>query len=147
MAEAPGGAAVEAEYELVEVGRKMLLADRAVMGAQQPALDEAEHQMDGGQPQRRRPRLWLGRSACGCSRRRRGPDNRTSRRSRRAAGGWLGWAALPSVVVIGAAAALLLALAQGLGGAKLALTGKLAFGPHLALAFWLVWLLGPLSVG
>jgi leader peptidase (prepilin peptidase)/N-methyltransferase len=64
-----------------------------------------------------------------------------------AAGAWLGWAALPSVVVIGAAAALLLALAQAQGGAKLALTGKLAFGPHLALAFWLVWLFGPLVVG
>jgi leader peptidase (prepilin peptidase) / N-methyltransferase len=64
-----------------------------------------------------------------------------------AAGAWLGWAALPSVVVIGAALALALALAQALGGAKLALTGKLAFGPHLALAFWLVWLFGPLILG
>jgi leader peptidase (prepilin peptidase)/N-methyltransferase len=64
-----------------------------------------------------------------------------------AAGAWLGWAALPSVVVIGAAIALALALAQALGGAKLALTGKLAFGPHLALAFWLVWLFGPLIPG
>jgi leader peptidase (prepilin peptidase)/N-methyltransferase len=61
-----------------------------------------------------------------------------------AAGAWLGWAALPSVVLIGAALALALALAQALGGAKLALTGQVAFGPHLALAFWLVWLLGPL---
>jgi leader peptidase (prepilin peptidase)/N-methyltransferase len=64
-----------------------------------------------------------------------------------AAGAWLGWAALPSVVVVAAVAALTLALAQALGGAKLALAGKLAFGPHLALAFWLVWLFGPLIVG
>jgi len=64
-----------------------------------------------------------------------------------AAGAWLGWAALPSVVVIGAVLALALALAQALGGAKLVLTGKLAFGPHLALALWLVWLFGPLIVG
>ncbi len=63
------------------------------------------------------------------------------------AGAWLGWAALPSVVVIAAVAALALALAQALGGAKLRLTGKLAFGPHLALAFWLVWLFGPLVPG
>jgi leader peptidase (prepilin peptidase)/N-methyltransferase len=63
------------------------------------------------------------------------------------AGAWLGWAALPSVVVVAAVAALTLALAQALGGAKLALAGKLAFGPHLALAFWLVWLFGPLIVG
>jgi leader peptidase (prepilin peptidase)/N-methyltransferase len=61
-----------------------------------------------------------------------------------AAGAWLGWAALPGVVLIGAALALALALAQALGGAKLVLTGQVAFGPHLALAFWLVWLLGPL---
>jgi leader peptidase (prepilin peptidase)/N-methyltransferase len=64
-----------------------------------------------------------------------------------AAGAWLGWAALPSVVVIAAVLALALALAQALGCAKLALTGKLAFGPHLALAFWLVWLCGPLILG
>lgn len=64
-----------------------------------------------------------------------------------AAGAWLGWAALPSVVVIGAVLALALALVQALGGARLALTGKLAFGPHLALAFWLVWLCGPLILG
>ena len=64
-----------------------------------------------------------------------------------AAGAWLGWAALPSVVVIAAALALAFALAQAQGGAKLALTGRLAFGPHLALAFWLVWLFGPLVVG
>ena len=64
-----------------------------------------------------------------------------------AAGAWLGWAALPSVVLIAAVLALALALVQALGGAKLALTGKLAFGPHLALAFWLVWLFGPLILG
>ena len=64
-----------------------------------------------------------------------------------AAGAWLGWAALPSVVVLAAASALALALAQAMAGAKLRLTGKLAFGPHLALAFWLVWLLGPLIPG
>jgi leader peptidase (prepilin peptidase)/N-methyltransferase len=64
-----------------------------------------------------------------------------------AAGAWLGWAALPSVVVIGAVAALALALAQAMAGAKLRLTGRIAFGPHLALGFWLVWLFGPLVPG
>jgi leader peptidase (prepilin peptidase) / N-methyltransferase len=62
-----------------------------------------------------------------------------------AAGAWLGWQALPSVVLIAAACAL--ALAAALGGAKLAWTSKVAFGPHLALAFWLVWLFGPVVVG
>jgi leader peptidase (prepilin peptidase)/N-methyltransferase len=64
-----------------------------------------------------------------------------------AAGAWLGWPALPGLVVIAAVSALALALADALAGAKLAWTGKLAFGPYLALAFWLVWLFGPVIVG
>ena len=64
-----------------------------------------------------------------------------------AAGAWLGWQALPSVVVIAAASGLALALATALGGSKLAWTSRIAFGPHLALAFWLVWLLGPVVIG
>ena len=46
-----------------------------------------------------------------------------------------------------AASGLALALASALGGAKLAWTSRLAFGPHLALAFWLVWLFGPVVIG
>ena len=64
-----------------------------------------------------------------------------------AAGAWLGWQALPSVVVIAAASGLALALATALGGSKLAWTSRIAFGPHLALAFWLAWLLGPVVIG
>ena len=41
-----GGAAVEAEHELVEIGREMLGRDRAVVGAEQRTLGEAEHQVD-----------------------------------------------------------------------------------------------------
>ena len=50
VAEVLGRAAVEAEVELVEIGRQMLLADRTVVGAEQPALGEAEDQMDRWQP-------------------------------------------------------------------------------------------------
>ena len=64
-----------------------------------------------------------------------------------AAGAWLGWQALPSVVVIAAACGLALALATTLGGVKLGWTSRIAFGPHLALAFWLVWLFGPVVIG
>jgi leader peptidase (prepilin peptidase)/N-methyltransferase len=64
-----------------------------------------------------------------------------------AAGAWLGWQALPGVVVMAAASGLALALATALGGGKLAWTSRVAFGPHLALAFWLVWLGGPLVIG
>jgi leader peptidase (prepilin peptidase)/N-methyltransferase len=64
-----------------------------------------------------------------------------------AAGAWLGWQGLPSVVLIAAIAALALALATAFGGGKLAWTSRIAFGPHLALAFWLVWLCGPVVIG
>ena len=53
MADALGGAAVEAEDELVEIGRQMLGADGAVVGAEQPALGEAEDQVDRRQAERR----------------------------------------------------------------------------------------------
>jgi leader peptidase (prepilin peptidase) / N-methyltransferase len=61
-----------------------------------------------------------------------------------AGGAWLGWQALPSVVALAAVVALALALAGALAGGKLGATTKIAFGPHLALAIWLVWLYGPL---
>lgn len=62
-------------------------------------------------------------------------------------GAWLGWQALPSVVVIAAASALAVALAGAIAGAKLAATTRIAFGPYLALGIWLVWLYGPFIVG
>jgi leader peptidase (prepilin peptidase)/N-methyltransferase len=61
-----------------------------------------------------------------------------------AGGAWLGWQALPSVVALAAAIALALALAGALAGGKLSATTKIAFGPYLALAIWVVWLYGPL---
>jgi leader peptidase (prepilin peptidase)/N-methyltransferase len=64
-----------------------------------------------------------------------------------AAGAWLGWYGLPSVVLIAAVSALTVALATTLGGGKLGWTSRIAFGPHLALAFWLVWLFGPVVIG
>jgi leader peptidase (prepilin peptidase)/N-methyltransferase len=60
-----------------------------------------------------------------------------------AAGAWLGWQALPGVVAVGALCALAVALARTVAGDTLSATTKIAFGSYLALAFWLVWLLGP----
>jgi leader peptidase (prepilin peptidase)/N-methyltransferase len=60
-----------------------------------------------------------------------------------AAGAWLGWHALPGVVVLAALCALAVALARTVAGGTLSATTKVAFGSYLALAFWLVWLLGP----
>src|SRR3954469_22490591 len=52
VADPLGGAAVEAERVLVEIGGEVLLAHRAVVGAEEPALDEAQHQGDRRQPGR-----------------------------------------------------------------------------------------------
>jgi prepilin signal peptidase PulO-like enzyme (type II secretory pathway) len=50
-------------------------------------------------------------------------------------------------VLIAAVSALAMALAAAFGGGKLAWTSRIAFGPHLALSFWLVWLFGPVVMG
>jgi leader peptidase (prepilin peptidase)/N-methyltransferase len=64
-----------------------------------------------------------------------------------AAGAWLGWVALPSVVLLAALSGLSLALVRGLFRGGLDHREPLPFGPHLCLGFWLVWLYGPLSLG
>ena len=61
-----------------------------------------------------------------------------------AAGAWVGWVGLPSVVLIAATAALAVALAQGLAGRRMGLGEAVPFGSYLALATWIVWLYGPL---
>jgi hypothetical protein len=43
---AAGGAAVEAEHELVEVGLQVRLVDRSLVGAEQPALGERRDPVD-----------------------------------------------------------------------------------------------------
>jgi leader peptidase (prepilin peptidase)/N-methyltransferase len=61
-----------------------------------------------------------------------------------AAGAWLGWAALPSVLLIACAFAFLwIALTVARGG-RPALERRIAFGAPLCLAIWIVWLRGPL---
>ena len=63
-----------------------------------------------------------------------------------AAGLWVGWQGVWSVLLIASASALLVVLASALRGARL--TGKtpLAFGPYLCLATWLVVLYGPIGL-
>ena len=61
-----------------------------------------------------------------------------------AAGAWLGWPALPGLVVVAAALALAIALVRAASGERLAAATRIAFGPYLALALWLFWLYGPL---
>lgn len=61
-----------------------------------------------------------------------------------AAGAWLGWAGLPSVIVIASLGGLAWLAVAALRGQALSADKRLPFGPFLAGAFWLVWLYGPL---
>ena len=64
-----------------------------------------------------------------------------------AAGAWVSWAGLPSVLLLAAAGALAgHLLAARLTGQRLE-GREFPFGPYLAAALWLVWLYGPLVVG
>ena len=62
-----------------------------------------------------------------------------------AAGAWVSWQGLPSVVLWAAAAGLLGALVQARLGGGLEPDRELPFGPYLAGGLWLVWLYGPLG--
>ncbi len=58
-----------------------------------------------------------------------------------AAGAWVGLRALPQVVLFAAFAGLLAAAGLRLAGVRLGAQSALPFGPFLALATWLVWLM------
>jgi len=64
-----------------------------------------------------------------------------------AAGAWVSWSGLPTVLLLSAAAGLFGGLLRQrlTTGAKL--TDPLAFGSYIAAALWLVWLYGPLEFG
>ncbi len=63
-----------------------------------------------------------------------------------AAGAWVGWQGLPSVVLIGALAGLAGFGLRRMFNREVSLDRSIAFGPFLALALWLVWLYGPLPI-
>ncbi len=62
-----------------------------------------------------------------------------------ASGAWLGAAALPQVILLAALSALAAAACLRLAGIRLGIHSALPFGPFLALATWVLWLLGPLD--
>lgn len=64
-----------------------------------------------------------------------------------ALGAWVGASGLPSVVLLASVTALVAALALRSFRLKGALQDRVAFGPALAAAGWLVWLYGPLVLG
>jgi leader peptidase (prepilin peptidase)/N-methyltransferase len=75
-------------------------------------------------------RAWRGRSGIG----------QGDAKLLAAAGAWLGWDALPTVVTAAAITGLAVALAMRLRGQPIGGQTALPFGPCLALATWLVWL-------
>ena len=64
-----------------------------------------------------------------------------------AAGAWLSWEGLPSVILVAALTALAVTLVQSANRGTLRADRRIAFGPYLSLAIWLVWLYGPLVIG
>lgn len=64
-----------------------------------------------------------------------------------ASGAWLSWIGLPSVILLAAISGLAFVLLRSLNGTKVVGTARIAFGPALALATWIVWLFGPLVPG
>ena len=64
-----------------------------------------------------------------------------------AGGAWLSWQALPMVVLIAAALALLVTVLSQLARAgSLSAEMRVPFGPYLAAAIWLVWIYGAPAV-
>ena len=64
-----------------------------------------------------------------------------------AAGAWVSFEGIASVVLIGALAGLVFALLASLRKGSIALTDRIPFGAFLALGTWIVWLQGPLVIG
>jgi leader peptidase (prepilin peptidase) / N-methyltransferase len=62
-----------------------------------------------------------------------------------AAGAWVGWIALPSVVFIAALSGLVFAIGLRLSGRDVSATDRVPFGIFLSLGVWIVWLYGPLT--
>ncbi len=77
-------------------------------------------------------RAWRGRTGLG------GGDARLLA----AAGAWLGWQALPWVVLEASVAGIAAALVARLLGRRISGTTALPFGPFIAAAVWVVWLYG-----
>jgi leader peptidase (prepilin peptidase)/N-methyltransferase len=62
------------------------------------------------------------------------------------AGAWLGWQALPSVVLLACSAGLVWVGLGMMRRGKTALGERIPFGVALCFAIWIVWLYGPLEV-
>jgi len=63
-----------------------------------------------------------------------------------AAGAWLGWQGLPSVLLIAGVTGLIFALIKQRGRQTSSTKRSIAFGPFLATGVWITWLYGPLTL-
>jgi leader peptidase (prepilin peptidase)/N-methyltransferase len=59
-----------------------------------------------------------------------------------AAGAWLGWVALPQVILIAAVCGIVVALVTAVRLGRLDGGGRIPFGPSLSFSIWVVWLYG-----
>ena len=64
-----------------------------------------------------------------------------------AAGAWVSWSGLASVVLVASVTALVVVLVRSVLGRRITADERIPFGPYLCLATWLVWLYGPLMFG
>ena len=62
-----------------------------------------------------------------------------------AAGAFVAWDGLPSVILIGAISTLIVVLLAPLTGSTYEYQQRIPFGPGLCLGIWLTWLYGPLG--
>jgi leader peptidase (prepilin peptidase) / N-methyltransferase len=62
-----------------------------------------------------------------------------------AAGAFVSWEGLPSVLAVAALSALAVILLGQVRGARVSATDPVPFGAYLCLGFWIVWLYGPLA--
>lgn len=63
-----------------------------------------------------------------------------------AAGAWVGWEGLPSVVLWACFTAFVMILTVRALGHQFTLKSSIAFGPYLCFGFWIVWLHGPFTL-
>jgi len=63
-----------------------------------------------------------------------------------AAGAWVGWIGLPSVLVLGCLVGLVLAMVRAIRTRTLESGLEVPFGVYLAIGLWLTWLYGPVGL-
>lgn len=63
-----------------------------------------------------------------------------------AAGAWVGWQGLASVLLIASVAALAVVIIMISAGKRDIGREEIAFGPYLCFGFWFVWLYGPVAI-